>query len=78
MACTACGSVPGPNDQFCSKCGTKLGETNQQFSEIIESGPGSEVVAQCDQCGSGIAEGQLFCTACGSPVGTGIAVDEGD
>lgn len=75
MPCSKCGSFSGANDQFCSKCGSPLQASPQQFSELIEDTPEDQVVASCPNCSAGITQGQLFCTVCGSAV-IGDAGDE--
>ncbi len=79
MPCPSCQAFTGPNDKFCSKCGTQLEELKQQFSEIVEEG--EEVVDTCPNCNAGVTADQLYCTICGTPLAGSAdleGADEGD
>ena len=76
MPCQSCGTVTGPNDQFCPKCGSEMQKEHKQFSELIEEG--MEVVQTCKHCGAGVTKDQMYCTVCGNPIMAGTEADLGD
>lgn len=56
--CSQCGHRLRADDIFCSKCGTKYGETNNYIS----------YTKFCTNCGKELGEEDNFCTNCGCKV----------
>lgn len=51
--CLKCGAKMGPEEEFCSECGTKKGEVSKN---------------KCSKCGAILEENKKFCSKCGAKV----------
>lgn len=60
MQCSQCGAEVAPNSRFCSNCGAKAAQTNEE---------------KCAGCGSVLKPGAKFCQDCGLPVGQAAPVN---
>lgn len=60
LICKKCGAKLKDNQQFCSKCGTEKGYTNNK---------------KCDKCGTIINPGEKFCSKCGAKAKINIQSD---
>lgn len=58
MKCPNCGTELTEGVTFCTSCGTKVGESNQQINKI-----------KCSNCGTELSNNEAFCTNCETKVG---------
>lgn len=68
--CTQCGATMQAEDQFCGKCGTKVGAPGAP--QRTRRATRHKVVGHCDTCHGDWYEGDLKCSTCGGDDYTSI------
>ncbi|MGN0613509.1 MAG: zinc-ribbon domain-containing protein [Porcipelethomonas sp.] len=70
--CPACGEPFKNNAMFCSKCGAKLPEREEQSTENTAI---PENAQKCGKCGNILKKEAIFCNVCGNKLTQQAAVD---
>lgn len=63
MLCENCGSTIPYGSMYCSVCGKKADEKQNDAEVVVNAN-----VPKCAKCGEPLEEGNAFCTACGAKV----------